>query len=443
MQSQFRAYPLGFIKNPLRWFFLGLLVINANPATAARQKVVELDHIVAIVNDDVITASELQKRIQLLIKQMGDKASELPETAVLRRQLLDRLIIEQLQLQLAKRSNIRIDDEYLTTVIGNIARGNKLSLDQFREVLAKDGISFSEFRDQIRNELTITQLRRARVDSTITVSEQEVDNQLSRMSDQQDMEYHLAQILVSLPEGADATAIENAQHKAKTILAKLDAGADFSQTAMISSDAAQALQGGDLGWLKQGQLPTVMVDTVTAMHAGQIAGPLRSASGFHIIKLIEKRSQEAKHIVEQTLARHILIKTDQITTDSVARERLERLRSRILAGEDFAQLARANSADSASGADGGNLGWISPGAMVPEFEEVMAKLKPGEISEPFQSRYGWHIVQVMSRRTYDDTKEYQRNQARQLIMQRKTAEETESWIRRLRAEAYVDIRLGQ
>lgn len=423
---------------------LGILLFSCGTLQAATQPaIVELDHIVAIVSDDVITSSELTKRIRLLKQQMGDKAATLPPEAVLQRQLLDRLVIEKLQLQLAKHSGIRVEDEYLNSVISNIARDNKLSLDQFREVLAKDGVAFAEFREQIRNELIITQLRRAKVDSTISVSEQEVDTQLSRSGDQQDVEYHLLHILVALPEGAAAAAIDKAQEKANTLMEKLRQGAEFTQLAMSSSDAAQALQGGDLGWLKQGQIPTLLADSVATLQPGQLAGPLRSASGFHIIKLLEKRQPQSQHVVEQTLARHILVKTDQVTTDSVARERLERIRARIVGGEDFAQLARATSADIASGADGGNLGWVSPGAMVPEFEEALNKLKPGEISEPFQTRFGWHIVQAMSRRNHDDTKEYLRNQARQLILQRKTAEETESWLRRLRAEAYVEIRLGQ
>ncbi len=425
-------------------FILGIMLqINIPLQAAPRVNITELDHIVAIVNDDVITASELDKRIKLLKKQMGDKASTLPSDEILRRQLLERLVIEQLQLQLAKRSGIRIDDEHLNSVISNIAHDNKLSLDQFREVLAKDGVSFAEFREQIRDELIITQLRRAKVDSTITVSEQEVDNQLSRSGDKQDQEFHLLDILVAVPEGAAAEAIDKAQAKANALLQKLRHGEDFAQLAMTSSDSAQALQGGDLGWLKQGQIPNLFADAVATLQPGQLAGPLRSASGFHIIKLLDKRLPQSHHVVEQTLARHILVKTDQVTTDSVARERLERVRTRILAGEDFAQLARATSADTASGTDGGNLSWVSPGAMVPEFEEVMNKLKPGEISEPFQTRFGWHIVQVMSRRNFDDTKEYLRNQARQLLLQRKTAEETEIWLRRLRAEAYVEIRLGQ
>lgn len=429
------------MRNPLIYLIL-FSGLASTVGAASHPKVEELDQIVAVVNNDVITLTELNKQITQLKKQMGEKSVNLPPEPVLQRQMLERAILERLQLELAKRSSIRVDDENLNRVIDNIARENHLSLEQFRDVMAKDGVAFADFREQIRNEMIINQLRRSRVDSTITVSEQEVDNQLSHVTNQGD-EYHLAQIVVALIENATPDIIEKAQQKAKGILEKIQQGADFSQTAMTSSDAPQALQGGDLGWLKQGQLPTALADIVPNMKVGEVIGPIRSSSGFHLIKLLDKRADQAHHVVEQALARHILVKTDQITTDSVARERLGRIRARIIAGEDFAQLARANSADTVSAADGGNLGWVSPGTMVPEFEEVMNKLKPGDVSEPFQSRYGWHILQVMSRRSHDDTREYQRNQARQQIMQRKISEETESWLRRLRAEAYVDVRLGQ
>ncbi len=425
--------------------FTGLLIGNsAISATTPRPEIAELDSIVAIVNKDVITGVELNKRIEQVKKQMQGNSASLPPEAVLRRQILDRLIIEELQLQLAKISGIRVDDEQLNLVITNIAKDNRLTLEQFREVLAKDGITFSEFREQMRNEMITTQLRRQRVDNSISITEQEVDNQVERHGNAQtENEFRVAHILIAVPEAASPEVVETADKKAQDLLKKLRSGADFNQTAMSVSSAPQALQGGDLGWLKQGQLPTLLADTVPALKIGDITGPLRSASGFHIAKLMDKRSSQIKHVIEQTLARHILIKTDQVTTDSVARERLERIRQRILAGDDFSQLARAGSSDISSASEGGNLGWISPGVMVPEFEETMSKIKPGDISAPFQTRYGWHIVQVMSRRTHDDSKEHLRQQARQLILQRKTAEETENWLRRLRAEAFVEIRFGE
>lgn len=425
--------------------FTGLLICNSSiSATTPRPEITELDSIVAIVNKDVITSIELNKRIAQIKQQMQDRSASLPPEAVLRRQILDRLVIEALQLQLAKLSGIRVDDEQLNLVITNIAKENRLTLEQFRDVLAKDGVAFSEFREQMRNEMITTQLRRQRVDNTISITEQEVDNQIERQGNAQtENEFHVAHILIAVPEAASPELVDAANKKAQDLLSKLRNGADFSQTAMSASAAPQALQGGDLGWLKQGQLPTVLADIIPTLKVGDITGPLRSASGFHLAKLMDKRSNQIKHVIEQTLARHILVKTDQVTTDSVARERLERIRQRILAGDDFSQLARASSADIASGSDGGNLGWVSPGTMVPEFEEAMNKLKPGDISAPFQTRYGWHIVQVMSRRTHDDSKEYLRQQARQLILQRKTGEETENWLRRLRAEAFVELRLGE
>jgi peptidyl-prolyl cis-trans isomerase SurA len=423
----------------------GLLICSSgSAATTSRPEISELDNIVAIVNTDVITGVELNKRIAQIKQQFQDKPASLPPDGVLRRQTLDRLVIETLQLQLAKLSGIRVDDEQLNLVITNIAKENHFTLEQFREVVAKDGIPFSEFREQIRNEMITTQLRRQRVDNNINITEQEVDNQIERQGNAQtENEFRVAHILIAVPEAASPEVVEAANKKAQEIFTRLRNGADFSQTAMSASAAPQALQGGDLGWLKQGQLPTVLADVVPTLKVGDISAPLRSASGFHLAKLVDKRTNQIKHVIEQTLARHILVKTDQVTTDAVARERLERIRQRILAGDDFSQLARASSADLGSGSDGGNLGWVSPGMMVPEFEEAMNKLKPSDISTPFQTRYGWHIVQVMSRRTHDDSKEHLRQQARQLIIQRKTAEETENWLRRLRAEAFVELRLSE
>jgi peptidyl-prolyl cis-trans isomerase SurA len=430
--------------NPLYYPMLGLalavaVISNGQAATPAQST--DLDRVVAIVNTDVITANELAAKIAHIKKSLEQRHTQLPPEDVLRKQILERMISDEIQLQLAKASGIRVDDEQLNLVISNIAKSNSMSLEKFRQTLESQGYAFAKFREDIRQEVIIAQLRKNKVDNQVFVSEQEVDNQLGKLGDQKqiDTEYHLQQILIPVPETATPAQIETALHKAEEVYTQLNLGADFAKMAISVSADQRALQGGDLGWVQQGQLPTMFADVIPKMKPGDISKPLRSASGFHIIKLLESRTQNEKHLVQQTLARHILIKTSEIVSSTEAKQKLERIRSEILAGRDFGAVAKASSDDTGSAADGGNLGWVSPGAMVPEFEEVMDKLKPGEISQPFQSRYGWHIVQVLSRRQHDDTQAYLRSQARSQIQKRKIEEETENWLRRIRDEAYVNI----
>lgn len=421
---------------------MGLTVSLQNTSLAAAQaQDVELDRVVAIVNNDVVTSSELNDRITQIKYQLALKHTQLPPEEVLRKQILDRLILDEIQLQMAKTAGIRVDDEQLNRVITNLASQNSMTLDQFRKALQNQGISFAKFREDIRKQVIIGQLRKNKVDNQVYVSEQEVDSQLRKLGSQAglDKAYHLAQILIPVPETADPEQIDAAKQKAEEVYNQLNFGADFAKIAISYSAGQRALQGGDLGWIKQGQLPTIFADIVPTMKPGEITKPVRSASGFHILKLIDTRTQEQKHIVEQTLARHILIKTSEIMSSDEAKQKLERLRNEILAGRDFGTVARASSDDPGSAEDGGNLGWVSPGTLVPRFEEEMNKLKPGEISQPFQTRYGWHIVQVLSRRKFDDTKAFRRLQAHNQIQQRKIEEETENWLRRIRDQAYVRI----
>lgn len=434
------------MKSMYRYALIGLLLINGiSQAQAKRPEIIELDHVVAVVNDDIITANELETKIREIRKQLSARNTQLPPEQVLRKQILERMIIDEIQLQLANLSGIRIDDEGLNRVIANIARQNNMDLETFRQTLIRDGYDFAEFREEIRKELTINQLRKRQVEDKIFVTEQEVENQLARLEDQVDLddEYHLQHILIPIPESASPEQIESARQKAEQVITQLKFGADFAQTAISVSAGQRALQGGDLGWIKRGQLPTIFADVIPRLAEGGLTPAIRSASGFHIVRLDAKRSTQQKRVVQQTLARHILIKPSELITSSEARIKLERLRERILNGADFATLAKANSDDPGSAADGGNLGWSSPGKMVPEFEDVMDKLKAGEISQPFESRFGWHLIQVLSRRDYDDTESYLKNQARQLIHKRKVTEETEHWIRRIRDEAYVEYRLEE
>nr|WP_134081302.1 peptidylprolyl isomerase [Thiohalophilus thiocyanatoxydans] len=422
---------------------VSLLGLSAAPLGAAT--IEELDHVVAVVNDDVITRVELDERLQRIKNQSAQQQQRLPEDEVLERQVLESLVIEKLQLQMAQRVGIRVDDETVNQAINNIARENNLSMPQFQEVLRRDGTSFAAFRENIRNEIIISQLRQRRVEDSVEVTEREVENYLTNMESRQGLndEFRLGHILIGVPEGATPDQIEQARNKARQVYNRLRLGADFHQTAVAESSGQNALQGGDLGWREGGQLPNALAETVVEMQPGNISEPQRSASGFHIIKLIDRRSPEQRRIVEQTRARHILIRPTQVVSNTEARQRLARLHERIQQGESFAELARAHSDDTSSAAEGGSLGWVNPGSMVPRFEEKMGKLQPGEISEPFQTRFGWHIVEVIERRKHDDTEQYQRNKARQAIHERKSDEAIEQWLRQLHAEAYVDYRLNQ
>ena len=437
------------MKAVYRWLLfccLSPFAVTISAQTHADKPVAqEIDHIVAVVNDDVISYTELEKRMHLVKQQLQSRQAKLPPDDVLRKQILEQLIMERLQLQVAERVGIRVDDESINKVVSNIAKENHLTLEQFREVLAREGYNFADFRNNIRKDITINQLRKRRVENRVTVTEQEVDNYLISMANQRGSndEFHLGHILIGVPEAASPQQIQAAKQKAETILARLRLGADFAETAIAESGGQRALEGGDLGWRKAGQMPTLFAETVINMRVGDISDLIRSPSGFHIIKLLDRRTTEQRHTIEQTLARHILIRPNEVVSNEEAKQRITRLYERILAGADFAQLARASSDDTASAVNGGSLGWVNPGAMVPEFEEQMNKLQPGQISKPFETQFGWHIVQVMARRQRDDTQQFERMQARQLIGKRKSEDAVENWLREMRSEAYVEYRLNQ
>ncbi len=417
--------------------------VAPQPAAPSAAQAQPLNSVVAVVNDDVITAVELAKRVHTVLMQLRQNNTPPPPLQLLRRQVLERLIVDRLQLTMAANKGIHVGDERLNTVIGRIAAQNKLTLDQFRAALAKEGVAFADFRNQIRDQILMNDLRQREVDSRVHVTPEEVDEFLTRNagSSNLNVEYHLGHILISVPEGASPEQVQQARAKAEKVLGQLRSGTDFKQEAASYSDGQHALQGGDLGWRRWGQLPTEFANAVVTMAPGDVSDLIRTSSGFHIIKLYEKRG-EKREMVTQTHARHILIRTNDITSDYDARTKLARLRDRILAGESFAELARANSQDPGSAAKGGDLGWVNPGSLVPAFEHVMDKLKPGEISEPFQTQFGWHIVQVLGRRQRDNTDELRHARAEEAIRQRKIEEATQDWLRRLRDEAYVEYHLN-
>ncbi len=422
-------------------FILPLLLLLSTPLHAA---VEEIDGIAAVVDDDVITRGELTTRLQALVAQLQKKGTQLPPLKVLQRQLLERMIVEQLQLAQASQLGIKVGDEELNKIIERIAEQNKLSLLQFRSTLENDGVSFATFREEIRKEVIITRVRNSQVDKRVNVSPQEVDNLLEsqRRNQSKNQEFHLQHILIALPADASPEQIAESQAKVTQLLGELRGGADFGNMAVSHSAGPQALEGGDIGWRRLAQLPVAFAEAVKGMSVGEISEPVRSTSGFHLLKVVEQRGEE-RQVVRQVNARHILITTSALISDAEAKQRLERLRERILGGEDFAELARAHSADTGSAAKGGELGWADPAIFVEAFRDTIKRSKPGAISAPFKSQFGWHILQVNEWRDHDNTAEVERNRAFEALRERKTTEETENWLRRLRDEAYVDIRLDK
>ena len=403
---------------------------------------VPLDRIVAIVEDDVVMQTELEEKIRTVKNQLTQNGTPIPPTSALEKQVLDRLVLTKLQLQLAARTGIRVDDETLNRTISNIASENQVTLKQFREILESDGYSYERFREDIRSEITITQLRQRQVDNRIAVADREIDNFLTtqEIQDNVQTEYRLAHILIATPEEASPGEIEQTKLVAQKILDDLADGQDFAQLAATISDGQQASSGGDLGWRKLDQIPTLFSEYIGDLKEGDVSELIQSPSGFHIIKLTGFRSSE-KTIVTQTHARHILIRTNELTTDADAKARLAQLLIRIEGGDDFSKLAHAHSDDTVSAANGGDLGWRNPGQLVPKFEQQMKKLQSGEVSPPFQTDFGWHIVQVLERREHDNTESFKRDKARDIIRKRKIQEARQSWLRDMRENAYVEYRL--
>lgn len=421
--------------------FLPMIFLCALSMKAALGAVAEIDRIVAVVNNDVITASELRNEQHNVEQQFKEQGKQLPPQEILQKQILERLIIKAVQLQLADNSGIRVDDETLNKTITRIAEENRLTLGQFRDILQRDGYDFALFREDIRKEIIISRLRERQILSQINVTPQEVENaQAQTAQNDSDQEYHLAQILIAVPEAATPEVLASTKEKAQQVLDKLRQGADFAQTATAVSDGQQALEGGEIGWRKRGELPTLFAEVVPTMKPGEVTDLIRSPSGFHIVKLIETRAGE-RHMITQTRARHILIKPNELKNNQEIENLLSQIKGRAEAGESFADLAKQYSEDKASAAEGGSIGWVNPGDTVPSFEQTMNSTAPGKISAPFQSNFGWHIILVEERRDIDNTEEFRQNRAREFIRQRKIEEETEAWLKRLRDEAYVEYRL--
>ncbi|MCK6384953.1 MAG: peptidylprolyl isomerase [Rhodocyclaceae bacterium] len=402
-------------------------------------RVIEADRIIAVVNDEVVTAHELRSRVATVERQLRQQGTQMPPRDVLEKHVLERLIVDRAQLQFAKETGLQVDDAQLDQTLARIAEGNRMGLAQFRASLERDGIPWMKFREDIRDEMVIGRLREREVDSKIVVTEGEIDNFLQTAGAMGSEEFNLAHILLRVPEQAKPEQLARLQARAEEIIAQLRRGADFGQLAASHSDAPDGLSGGLMGWRSVERLPTLFAEAVTKLKPGEISDVLRSPAGYHILKLLDRRGGAIKaQPVEQTRARHILIKTSELVSETEARRRLADLKDRLAHGGDFAELARLHSND-LSASKGGDLGWLNPGDTVPDFEQAMNRLKPGEVGEPVKSPFGWHLIQVLERRI-DVSQERVRQRARAALRERKADEAYQDWLRQMRDRAYVEYR---
>lgn len=413
-------------------------------AIAAPYDPIEADRIVAVVADEVVTYQELRAKLTSALKQLQKQGTPLPPKDVLEKQMLERLIMERVQLQFARETGLRVDDIQLDQAIGRIAGNNKMNLQQFRAALEKDGLTYPVFREDIRGEMTMVRLREREVDSKIIISDGEIDNYLANQQTQTGgaEEYQIAHILLRAPESASPEQLQKLRQRGEQALKRAQGGENFAVLTAAFSDAPDALQGGDLGWRALSRLPSLYADAAGKLQTGQVSELLRSSAGFHIVKLIAKRGGAGPASIQQTNARHILIRINEIVSEPEARRKLETVRERIANGVDFAEQARLYSQDG-SATKGGDLGWLNPGDTVPEFERAMDALKPNEVSQVVQSPFGMHLIQVLERRERDVSAERQRGVARQALRDRKLDEAYQDWLRQLRDRTYVENRLEE
>jgi peptidyl-prolyl cis-trans isomerase SurA len=413
-------------------------------AIAAPAEPLEADRIVAVVGDEVITHYELRTRLKSALQQLQKQGTPLPPQDVLERQMLERVIMERVQLQFARDSGLRIDDSQLDQAISRIAAGNKMSQQQFRQALEKDGIIYAKFREEIRSEMIMVRLREREVESRLVISEGEIDLYLAnqKASAGGGEEYQLAHILLRAPESATPEQLQKLRLRGEQALKRARAGENFAELVAAFSDAQDALQGGNLGWRPLDRLPQLYAETASRLQPGEISELLRSSAGFHIVKVLGKRGGKAQASVQQTRARHILTRVNEVVSEAEARRKMEALRERIVNGADFAELARTQSQDG-SAPKGGDLGWLNPGDTVPEFERAMDALKDKELSPVVQSPFGMHLIQVLERRQHDVSEDRQRAAARQALRERKLDEAYQDWLRQLRDRTYVENRLDE
>ncbi len=419
-------------------FFTLIITLMLSSQLCAKEKI---DAIAIVVNDSIISEKDIQNRLNDFKQQLKLQGQRIPPEDLLRKQVVERMIVDSIQLQLAKQQGIHIDDLTLNKMLDGIAKKNRTSLDSMRRSLESQGITYKSFREQTRNDMIVRQLQQRMIYSRVKVSEQEIDiflDQQKSSGETANEKYHLGHILIATPEAASPEQITAAQKKARQALAELGKGKSFNDIALNYSDGRHALKGGDLGLRSAAELPPLFLEAARDLAINEVSAPLRSAGGFHIIKLLDKKSQ--KHFVKQTHARHILIKPDAITTEEQARTRLTEIYTRIKNGEDFARLAEEHSQDPGSKSRGGDLGWAAKGTFVPEFDKVMNSLAINQVSRPFKSQFGWHIIEVLGRRKQDETEQRIRLKAERAIQNRKADEELQLWLRQIRDEAYVEFK---
>ena len=419
---------------------------GARGDAAAPGQVQELDRIVAVVNREVITRLQLDERVAIAMRSLRSQNVQLPPREVIEKQVLERLILDRAQAQYAEESGIKIDDLQVDRALERIAEQNRMSMAQFRQTLEHDGVSFDKVREDIRMEITLARLREREVDNKLQVTDSEVDNYLAEGAARSapagvDTEYRVEHVLVQIPEGATAEQLAARRRRAEEALEQTKSGTDFGKVAVTFSDAPDALQGGAMGWRGRDRLPELFVAALDRMKPGEVSTILRSPAGFHILRLLEVRGSKIEETeVEQFHARHIVIRSNELVSEDDARKRIVQLHDRIAQGEDFAELAKLNS-DDGSAARGGDLGWLYPGDTVPDFERLVARLEPGQLSQPFRTQFGWHVVQLLERRRGDVSSDRRRMEARKAVLGRKSEEAYDNWLRELRDRTYTELRL--
>ena len=424
---------------------IAALLPCAIPASAAELSTTGdmLDGIAAIVNEGVVLKSELRLQTETITKRAQDQGMQLPPSNILQEQVLESLIVKRIQLQRAERIGIQVSDQLLNQSIAEVAAQNGIAFEDMPRILAEEDVSYAAYRREMREQLILDQLRRMDVIGRISVAPREIDQCLADLEDNVvvNSEYNLSHILISIPESATGDELAEAETEANYVYKQLQDGSDFAELAIRYSDSQTGLEGGSLGWRKGNQLPTIFSDVVGPMEAGDFSNPIRAISGYHLVKVNDIRGTVQRSEIEQMRIRHILITPDEIIDDETAKQQLEEAVLQIKSGEDFGEIAKLLSDDPGSANDGGEMGWTGAGTYVPEFEAVANEAKLGVISEPFQTRFGWHIIEVMDRRTYDNTEELKESGCIQRVRNSKLTEEEQLWVRRIRDEAFVDIRM--
>ena len=421
-------------------FILLAMTISSYGYSKTESSIQKLDRIIAVVDQDVITEKELQEKINSVISNLKNQKIEIPSESVLRKQVMERLIANSIQIQLALQTGLKINDAQVDKTIERIAEKNKLNVVDFKKTLEKDGTNFYKFREEIRNEITIAQLKEREVDSKIVITDGEIDNFLNAQSKEVQDEYEVAHILIRVPEDVSPEKLEKLKNKAEEASKQIQSGKNFTQVSSAFSETPNALEGGSLGWKKASDLPTLFVDALKKIEVGLLTPILRSPNGFHILKLINKKGSSAPLVIEQTHVRHILIKLSEITSENEGRQKLMGIKERLENGIKFEDMAKQYSEDP-SATNGGDLGWINPGDTVPEFEKTMKQLNINQISDPIKTPFGWHLIQVLEKRSQDMSKESARIQARQQIKMRKSEEAYQDWLQELRDRSFVELRL--